>query len=293
MPSRRSRQPVPNLAWLALAVSAVACGGGGGGTATSSGQFTTRDIARTSTLEAIQKRGELRVGLEAGYFPFEMKDKQGNFVGFDVEVAQKMAEALGVKLTIINTDWDGIIPSLLADKFDIIMSGMTRTSKRALAINFSVPYFETGQVLLVNREKGGAIETYRDLDTPDKVIAVKQGTTGDFAATRLLGNATIRKYQTETDAAMEVSFGRADAFVYDEPFIRIWEKRNADKVRSILPPFTTEQLAWGVRKGDPDFQAWLAIFLDEIRHDDPAESTYDRLFKKYFVDMSWQGAVEE
>ncbi len=64
-------------------------------------------------------------------------------------------------------------------------------------------------------------------------------------------------------------------------------------MRAVTDPFTTEHLAWAVRKGDPDFVAWLNVFIEDIRHDDPVEPTYDRLYKKYFVDMTWQAVAAE
>ncbi|MBU1399345.1 MAG: transporter substrate-binding domain-containing protein, partial [Proteobacteria bacterium] len=70
-------------------------------------------IVKQSTLEHILQKGELRVGFEAGYMPFEMTDKNGNFVGFDIDIAREMAQALGVKFVPVNTAWDGIIPSLI------------------------------------------------------------------------------------------------------------------------------------------------------------------------------------
>ncbi|MFA9614907.1 MAG: transporter substrate-binding domain-containing protein, partial [Deltaproteobacteria bacterium] len=88
------------------------------------------NLAKKSTLESILKRGELRVGFESGYMPFEMTDKRGNFVGFDVDMAKEMAKAMGVKFVPVNTAWDGIIPALTTKKFDIIMSGMTITQER-------------------------------------------------------------------------------------------------------------------------------------------------------------------
>ena len=72
------------------------------------------DLAKKSTLEKIIQSGELRVGLEAGYMPFEMTDKKGKVVGFDVDMVKAMAKAMGVKLTIINTAWDGILPGLMS-----------------------------------------------------------------------------------------------------------------------------------------------------------------------------------
>ena len=94
------------------------------------------DAAKSSTTESILKAGKLRVGMEAGYMPFEMRDKKGNIVGFDVDMATEMANAMGVELELVNTAWDGIIPSLITDKFDIIMSGMTITQERNLKVNF-------------------------------------------------------------------------------------------------------------------------------------------------------------
>ena len=85
------------------------------------------DLWKNSTLNKIIQSGELRVGMEPGYMPFEMKDKKGNIIGYDVDMARKMAKEMGVKLTLVPTSWDGIIAGLITDKFDIIMSGMTIT----------------------------------------------------------------------------------------------------------------------------------------------------------------------
>ena len=92
---------------------------------------------RADTLDDIRKRGTLRVGMEPGYMPFELTNKKGEIIGFDVDVAKRMAKALGVKLELVSTAWDGIIPSLITSKFDIIMSGMTITAERAKASSAS------------------------------------------------------------------------------------------------------------------------------------------------------------
>ncbi|MBI2567533.1 MAG: transporter substrate-binding domain-containing protein [Candidatus Schekmanbacteria bacterium] len=279
---------------LPLAVFGLlgACNAPGAGTAGGAG-LTSSEIARTSALEEILTRGTLRVGLEAGYVPFEMIDRKGELIGFDVALAHLMAEKLGVKLELVNTNWDGIIPSLNTGKFDIIMSGMTRTLERARAVNFSNPYFITGQTLLLSRSRADGVQAYRELDAKVRVIAVKLGTTGDFAASRLLSQAEIRRFKTEAEAALEVSSGRADAMVYDSPYVAIYARRDPERVRAILTPFTTENLAFAIRKGDPDFLSWLNLFLEEIRHDDPVESSYDKLQRTYFVDMPWLAEVGE
>ncbi len=140
------------------------------------------ELAKKSTIEDIQKRGVLRVGLEAGYLPFEMADKKGNFIGFDVDMAKEMAKAMGVKLEIVNTAWDGIIPALVTKKFDIIMSGMTVTQERNLKINFADPYIIVGQTILLNKKHEGKIKSYKDLNDPKYTVTSKLGTTGESCA---------------------------------------------------------------------------------------------------------------
>src|SRR3546814_3295150 len=94
-------------------------------------------------------RSELRVGVEAGYMPFEMRDRKGKIIGFDVDLARLMARYMGVRLTLVNTQWDGIIPALMTDKFDIMMGGMTITPERNLQVNFADPYIVIGHTVLI------------------------------------------------------------------------------------------------------------------------------------------------
>jgi polar amino acid transport system substrate-binding protein len=81
------------------------------------------ELAKKSTIEQILKRGELRVGFESGYVPFEMTNKKGEFIGFDIDFGKRLAKSMGVKFVPVNTAWDGIIPALMTGKFDIIMGG--------------------------------------------------------------------------------------------------------------------------------------------------------------------------
>ncbi|RLB16999.1 MAG: amino acid ABC transporter substrate-binding protein, partial [Deltaproteobacteria bacterium] len=181
--------------------------------------FTTEDLAKASALEEILKRGELRVGLEAGYQPFEMQDKKGNIVGFDVDMAYELGKAIfgkggEKKVKIINTAWEGIIPALMTHKFDIIMSGMTILQSRNLKVNFCDPYYFIGQCLLVNKKNRGKIKSYKDLNKKGIIITSKLGVTGQFTAERLMPKATLRLFKTEAEGALQVANGLADAFIY-------------------------------------------------------------------------------
>lgn len=236
-----------------------------------------------STLNQILKRGELRIGLEAGYMPFEMRDKRGDIIGFDVDLARLMARYMGVKLTLVNTQWDGIIPALLTDKFDILMSGMTITPERNLQVNFADPYITVGQTVLLKKALGPTITSYQQLNDPQYVVATKLGTSGDMAAHKLLPKAQIKAFETEAEATLEVRNGRADALIYDLPFNAVFVAQYKDQVVHLKTPFTHESLGWGVRKGDPDFLNWLNNFQRTIKND----GTYDALYNKWFEGTAW------
>ncbi|MGB6011295.1 MAG: transporter substrate-binding domain-containing protein [Desulfobacterales bacterium] len=242
------------------------------------------ELTKKSTLESILKKGELRVGFEAGYMPFEMTDKKGHFVGFDIDIAKEMAKAMGVKFVPVNTAWDGIIPSLITNKFDIIMSGMTVTQERNLKINFADPYIIIGQTILINKKHAGTVTSYKDLNNSEFIVTSKLGTTGEQAVKRLIPKCTYKSFETEPEAALEVVNGKADAFVYDLPYCVVFMgQQGAGKLVFLDQPFTFEPLAWAIKKGDPDFMNWLNNFLRQIRND----GRYDRIYNKWIKSTDW------
>jgi len=242
------------------------------------------ELAKKSTLESILKKGELRVGFEAGYMPFEMTNKKGGFVGFDIDMAKEMAKAMGVKFVPVNTAWDGIIPSLITNKFDIIMSGMTVTQERNLKINFADPYIIVGQTILINKKHKGKIKSYKDLNNSKYIVSSKLGTTGEQAVKRMIPKCTYKSFETEPEAALEVVNGKADAFVYDLPYCVVFmAQQGAGKLVFLDKPFTFEPLAWAVKKGDPDFMNFLNNFLNQIAND----GRYERIYNKWIKSTNW------
>ncbi len=247
--------------------------------------ITPEEIAKASALEEILKRGELWVGLEAGYQPFEMQDEKGNIVGFDVDMAYEMGKAIfgeggEKKVKIINTAWEGIIPALMTHKFDIIMSGMTILQSRNLKVNFCEPYYYIGQCLLINNKDKYKYKSYKDLNKKGVIVTSKLGVTGAFTAEKMMPNATLRLFKTEAEGALQVANGIADAFIYDEPQVRVFAAMYKDKTVGIFEPITYEPLAWAIRKGDPDFLNWLNNFLRQVRGD----GRWEELKQKWFVD---------
>ncbi|OLQ81398.1 amino acid ABC transporter substrate-binding protein [Photobacterium proteolyticum] len=239
-------------------------------------------------LDDIAKSGELRVCFDAGYMPFEMKSKNGSYIGFDIDIGKIMARQMGVKYVPVNTAWDGIIPTLLTGKCHLINAGMTINAKRNMRVNFADPYIVVGQSILLNPELEGKVTSYRDLNDKKYTIATKLGTTGEQAIKRMISKAKLNVFETQADAVLEVANGKADAFIYDMPFNAIYASQNAGKVVHLEKPFTFEPLGWAIAQGDMDMLNFLNNFLRQIKGD----GSYDRIYDKWFKNDKWLSQVQ-
>ena len=135
----------------------------------------------------IQKRGTLKVGMST-FVPWAMRDKQGDLIGFEIDVATKVAEDMGVEVEFVPTAWSGIIPSLLAKKFDVIIGGMSITPQRNLTVNFTTPYAHSGQMMAANKKLAANFTTMEDYNQSSVTIACRRGATPCKAAQKLFQN---------------------------------------------------------------------------------------------------------
>jgi polar amino acid transport system substrate-binding protein len=245
--------------------------------------------AQAGAIDDAVKRGTLRVGMDPTYMPFEMTNKRGEIIGFEVDILKAMAKSMGVKLEMVSTAYDGIIPALMTDKFDFIGSGMTLTQERNLRLNFSEPFIVVGQTLLIRKELAGEIKSYKDLNNEKYRLTSKLGTTGEMVAKKLIGKAKYHGYDNEQEGVMDVVNGKADAFVYDSPYnVVAVEKAGAGKLVFLEEPFTYEPLAFGLKKGDYDSINYINNFLHQIKHD----GTYARIHDKWFKSKDWLKEME-
>jgi len=244
-----------------------------------------QEVVKQEALNKIIKRGTLIVGMEAGYMPFEMRAKDGSIIGFDVDMVTEIAKAMGVKLKLVNTNWDGIGAGLMTDKFDMIASGMTITQGRNLQFNFANPYISVGQTILLKKSLASKIKSYKDLNNPRYKVGSKLGTTGEQATKRMVPRATYRSYDTEQEGTLDLLDGKIDAFIYDLPFNSIMaSEKGKGKIVHLDQPFTFEPLGWAVQKGNHDFLNWLNNFLYQVKHD----GTYDKIYAKWFKSVEWR-----
>jgi polar amino acid transport system substrate-binding protein len=213
----------------------------------------------------------LVIGMELAYPPFEMTDEKGVPKGVSVDIANELGKALGKKIVIQNTAFDGLIPALKTGKIDLIISSMTITEERKQSIDFSDPYLTTGLCLLVG--KNSPVKSVTDLDKPGITVAVKKGTTGHIYASQKVKNAKILVLDKEAAAVLEVVQGKADAFIYDQMSTYQNWKRNQDTTRALLNPFQQEKWGIALRKGEDQLKGHLNQFLKNFR----AQGGFERL----------------
>ncbi|MBK1876341.1 transporter substrate-binding domain-containing protein [Pelagicoccus mobilis] len=230
----------------------------------------------------------LVVGMELSYPPFEMSDENNEPAGVSVDLAKELGKHLGRPVRIENIAFAGLISSLKTGKIDLIISSMTATEERAQSIDFSTPYLETGLCLLVSKQSD--INSIVDADKSGNAIAVKQGTTGHLYAIDHVKHATVLPLEKETSAVVEVTQGKADAFIYDQmSTFRNW-KRHPDTTRPILKPFKTEHWAIGIRKGNQELVNSVNAFLTKFKADGGFEELGDRYLseeKKAFKELGY------
>ncbi|MDL2285537.1 transporter substrate-binding domain-containing protein [Desulfovibrio sp. OttesenSCG-928-F07] len=234
-----------------------------------------QELVENSMINQAIKRGTLKIGV-ASFVPWTMPDKSGKLVGFEIDVATRLAKDLGIKPEFILTEWDGIIPALLTGKLDIIVGGMSIRADRALKVNFSDPYDYSGMDILAGTKKAAGFKSVEDFNKPEVVIALRTGASSEAAVKKFMPKAQIRFFSDESQAVQEVLVGRAHAMVSSMPLPAFQAIKNPGKAFTPLKkPFTTESIAFAVRKGDPDslnvLNTWIRIVGNEgwlqERHD--------------------------
>jgi polar amino acid transport system substrate-binding protein len=226
-------------------------------------QGLRQQLVEESTIDQVQKRGVLRVGMST-FVPWAMRDKNGALMGFEIDVAQRLAKDMGVKAEFVPTKWSGIIPALLTGKFDIIIGGMGINPERNLKVNFSIPYDYTGMAIVANKKLAGGLRTLEQFNDPGVTIAARIGTTAAAAAKKHCPRAQLRLFDDESQAVQELLNNRVHAMIASAPLPAEQALKHPDKL--FLPmkdTFTREPIGFAVRKGDADtlnfLNSWITV----------------------------------
>ena len=230
-------------------------------------QDVRQQLVKESALEQILQRGVLKVGMST-FVPWAMKDKNGEFVGFEIDVARRLAADMGVDVEFVPTKWSGIIPALLTGKFDVIIGGMGIRPDRNIKVNFSIPYDYSGMSIVASKEKAGDFSSLEDFNKPEVAIAARTGTTAAAAVKKYMPEAELKLFDNEAQTIQELLNGRVHAVVASAPFPAYQAIKYADQLFLPLEEnFTKEPIGFAVRKGDFDtmnyFDNWIRVVDSE------------------------------
>lgn len=243
-----------------------------------------QQLVKESALEQILKRDALRVGMST-FVPWAMRDKTGKLIGFEIDVATRLANDMGVNVEFVPTKWDGIIPALFSGKFDVIIGGMGIRPDRNLKVNFSIPYDYTGMSMVAHKDLAAGFRTLKDFNRPDVLLAARLGSTAVTAAKKFMPKAELRMFDDESQAYQELLNGRVHAVVGSAPLPRFQAIKYPEKLFLPLKTnFTREPIGFAVRKGDFDTLNYLNNWIRVVE----AEGWLRERKRYWFETRDWE-----
>ena len=225
----------------------------------------------------------IRVGVEGAYPPFSFVTPDGKLDGFDIDIAKAVVKAAGAKIVLIAQDWDGIIPALLARKYDCIVASMSITDERKKKVAFTHKYYQTPAKFVVRK---GTMKEFSRTALKGKSVGVQRATIHDKYLTDNYGNEVkVKRYGSQDEVYLDIQAGRIDLFLADsvaasEGFLNKPEGKDFEFIGPDLtdPKWFGEGAGIACRKQDKDLVNLLNAAIDKIR----ANGTYKKIQDKYF-----------
>jgi cyclohexadienyl dehydratase len=232
-------------------------------------------------LEAIVKRGVLRVGMTGDYAPFSAFDPaRSTFRGFDVDMADGLGKALGVRVEYVHTAWPQLTRDFDADRFDVAMGGISITPERESKGSFSVPIMQEGKTPIARCKDIGKFETLADIDKPGTRVIVNPGGTNERFARAHIKNAEIKVYADNVTIFDEIASGDADLMITDASETRYQQKLHPGVLCAVHPdqPFDHAQKAYWLQR-DAALKAFVDDWIKRARDDGRFAKIYASWFE--------------
>lgn len=249
---------------------------------------TTLLVALLSVVLAVatvsaQEWDKVRIGVEGAYPPFSYVTPQGELAGFDIDIAKALGAAMGAEVTLVAQDWDGIIPALLAKKYDAIIASMSITEERKQKVAFTNKYYKTPAKFLA---KKGAMDQFSPEAMKGKKVGVQRATIHDRYLTDNYGkDVEIKRYGTQDEAYLDLTAGRVDMLLADSVAISdgFLKKPEGADYQFVGPDLVDarwfgEGAGIAIRKEDTALIEKFNAAIEKIR----ADGTYKAIQDKYF-----------
>jgi len=246
--------------------------------------FTVAALAIAGAGSAAAKEWkQIRIGVEGAYPPFSEIDENGDLAGFDIDIAHALCEEMDAECTLVQQDWDGIIPALLARKYDAIVASMSITEERKKKVDFSEKYYQTPAKFAV--PEGSDIEISEE-GLKGKTVGVQRATIHDRFITEEFGDTVdIKRYATQDEAYLDAQAGRVDALLADSVALNqgFLQTEAGEGWHFVGPDFTDPKyfgvgVGIAVRPGEDDLREQFNAAIDAILEN----GTYRKIQNKYF-----------
>lgn len=238
-------------------------------------------------IDKIISRGELIVASSGDYPPMTVKNRQGKLIGMDIDLAEMIASAMGVKLTVVQTPFDKLLDTLQSGKVDMVISCMTMVPERNLKVAFVGPYMVSGQSVMTTVTKSLTIANLKDLNKPEVRLAVPKGTTSEQLVKNELSKASLMVTANMDEATKLLADGKVTAVISDAAACAYAVLRYSDKGLVATPPFTAEPLGIAVSPNDPLLVNFLTNLLITLK----GNNVLDAMQERWFKDPAWIKAL--
>lgn len=235
-------------------------------------------------LSRIVKNGELRVGMSGNQPPFCVKSKSGELIGYEVDLAKLLANAMGVELKIVEKPFGQLLGALEAGEVDAVMSGMTMTPERNVRVAFVGPYMVSGKSILTTSAALAAIDEASDIDQADIRLAALAGSTSQKFVEKLIPKAKLTAIADYDEGVKAVMEGNVDAMVADFPICALTMLRYPDAgLATLSKPLTIEPIGIALPPGDSLLVNMVTNYLGALE----GTGLLELLEKRWFEDGSW------
>lgn len=224
-----------------------------------------KNPSASPVLDRIMAKKELVVGTAASMPPLNMKTKDGEFIGLEMDLARIFAIGMEVKLTVKPMPFNELLPALTAGKVDMVLSAMTMTPERNLKVAFAGPYFASGKSLLTKIANVESINEIKKLNNPDKILVALKGSTSQTFVEKITPKAKLVLADNYDQAVAMVLNDQAIAMVADYPICLVSVYRYQDaKLGMPDTPFSYEPIGVALPPNDPLLVNWVQNFINAI-----------------------------
>ncbi|MGX7106738.1 transporter substrate-binding domain-containing protein [Hutsoniella sourekii] len=251
--------------------------------------FVPINQAKAITVEEIKDRGEIVMGTSADFPPFEwvvLEDGKEKEVGVDIELAQKIAEKLGVQLKVVNTSFDSLVQSVKTGKVDMVLAGMAYTEERAKEVAFSEVYYSNANQFVTSKEIADHFQSFEDIEKHR--VGVQKGSIQEGLAKEFIPKAELTMMSDNPDLIQAILVNRLDLALFDSLVAQQFVAQHPDKL-TILSDLEIENQDQGISVVTAKESQDLLAVINEVLKEQMAEGTIDQ-WVDHYIQLNAQGS---